>query len=446
MDTEWKIHPEFNNYKFSNYGDIQKITPNKNIKGSIKQEGYKCTNLLNNDNKKTYILIHRIIAELFIENPNSYSYIRHLDGNKINNYFKNLEYISQKTSIVSYDEIINEEWIDITIDTNFQVSNKGRVRNKNMNSLMKQRINPDGYNVISIGLKKCVLVHRLVAIAFIHNPNNYPSVDHIDRTKNNNNLENLRWSTPKKQCENRIFSKGDFILKVQRINKDNGNVIETYNSIDDAVEYIYSNKLSTTKNKKSIKSLLHGRLGGKYKTGYNYIWKYVNMNTYNLKNEEWKSVQEIIPIANDYKISNYGRVKNTKGVLVNGTNNGGYIYIYIGIKKKEKLHRLVAGLFIPNPEKKRCVNHIDGDPFNNTLENLEWNTHAENTQHAMNSGLNSCCKQVEVIKLDTKNVSTYLNIKLACKKLNLKYDKVQKKLKKECKYIDEQYNIIYKNF
>jgi len=441
MDTEWKIHPEFNNYKFSNYGDIQKITPNKNIKGSIKG-GYKCTHLLDKNNKNKYIQIHRIIAELFIENPNSYRHIRHLDGNKINNYFKNLEYISQNTPVVSYDEIINEEWKDIIIDTNFQVSNKGRVRNKNMNSLMKQRTNPDGYNVISIGLKKCVLVHRLVAIAFIHNPNNYPSVDHIDNNRQNNNVENLRWSTPKKQCENRNWNKGDFILKVQRINKDNGNVIETYNNIDDAVEYIISNKLSTTKNKECIKSLLRARLQGTYKTGYNYIWKYVNMNTYNLKNEEWKSVQEIIPTANDYKISNYGRVKNTKGVLVNGTNLGGYISIYIGIKgKRKKIHRLVAELFIPNPEKKRCVNHIDGDPLNNTLENLEWNIHAENTQHAMNTGLNPCCKQVEVIKLDTKNVSTYSNIKLACKKLNLKYDKVCEKLKKECKYIDELYEI-----
>jgi len=46
--------------------------------------------------------------------------------------------------------------------------------------------NPDGY--------KCFLVHRLVAITFIDNPNNFEEVDHIDRDKSNNNIENLRWA------------------------------------------------------------------------------------------------------------------------------------------------------------------------------------------------------------------------------------------------------------
>lgn len=51
------------------------------------------------------------------------------------------------------------------------------------------------------------------------------------------------------------------------------------------------------------------------------------------------------------------------------------------------LHRLIAECFIPNPENKPVVNHIDGNKRNYKIENLEWATHQENSQHAWNNGL-----------------------------------------------------------
>lgn len=53
-----------------------------------------------------------------------------------------------------------------------------------------------------------------------------------------------------------------------------------------------------------------------------------------------------------------------------------------GLVVKYQVHRLVAAAFIPNPEGKAQVNHKDGNPSNNTVENLEWATNAENNLHA----------------------------------------------------------------
>lgn len=72
-----------------------------------------------------------------------------------------------------------------------------------------------------------------------------------------------------------------------------------------------------------------------------------------------------------------------------GKNGYRYVTLYSNNQsKKLYIHRLLAELYIPNPECKRTVNHIDGNKQNNCLTNIEWHTDSENIQHAYDNGLN----------------------------------------------------------
>ena len=105
----------------------------------------------------------------------------------------------------------------------------------------------------------------------------------------------------------------------------------------------------------------------------------------NENNEEWVKITRI------HEVSNNGLIRNVNGHLLKpwvGTTGYYHIKMFVSGKRKNlKLHRLVAKAFIPNPENKPCINHIDGNKLNNCVNNLEWCTHAENMTHASNTNL-----------------------------------------------------------
>lgn len=133
--------------------------------------------------------------------------------------------------------------------------------------------------------------------------------------------------------------------------------------------------------------------------------------------EHWK----IIDGFPHYEVSDMGNVRsyynrykhNTGKIVIDKTpkmmSNGnckGYQMLVLkdkdGVRRNCYVHRLVASAFIPNPYNKPDVNHIDGNPSNNKVTNLEWVTESENLKHALyvtkTATVPSHCKKVRCIE------------------------------------------------
>ena len=121
-----------------------------------------------------------------------------------------------------------------------------------------------------------------------------------------------------------------------------------------------------------------------------------------MKDEIWKPIDGF----SRYQVSNFGRVKSLERTTPAGDRGAirhrpemvmkgcdfGFEYLKVNMRndmgetKNVKVHRLVAKYFIPNPDNKPCVNHKDFNRCNNHVDNLEWVTHKENSDHMNEAG------------------------------------------------------------
>ena len=126
-------------------------------------------------------------------------------------------------------------------------------------------------------------------------------------------------------------------------------------------------------------------------------------------NEIWKDIEGYEGL---YQVSNLGRVKrlNTNRILKSAINSQGYLRVGLcknSTKSNKRVHRLVSHAFIPNPENKAEVNHINEDKTNNRVDNLEWVTAKENSNHGTrNERIGKAITKTQSIPIIATNIKT----------------------------------------
>lgn len=212
------------------------------------------------------------------------------------------------------------------IETQYQINEEGKVYNTKTNRFLQGHIENTGYVSVNLrinGKKKNYSLHRLVAQAFISNPDNLPVVNHKDGDKTNNKVDNLEWTT---QSRNRIH----------------------------AIETKISKLAEGKRNKEEC-----------------------------IINEDWKQYED----TNYYvSINGDVWNKKTKCLLKKTPNNSGYIRYSLRINNKnvsKQAHILVMETWGNQKiESGQVINHKDGNKTNNNINNLEIISKRDNAIHA----------------------------------------------------------------
>jgi hypothetical protein len=97
MNEEWKPIENYEDlYWVSNFGNVKSKRKDKKL--SINLDGYYVVNLCKNGKIKTFT-VHRLVAQAFVPNPKNKPFVNHIDGDKLNNYYKNLEWCTQSENM-----------------------------------------------------------------------------------------------------------------------------------------------------------------------------------------------------------------------------------------------------------------------------------------------------------------------------------------------------------
>lgn len=354
---------------------------------------------------------------------------------------------------------------------NYTISKCGEVWSLISKKYLKYADNVYYYLVIrdNDGIRRNYAIHVIMAHTYIPNPDNLPVVNHINGDKHDNRVENLEWVSYSRNSVHAYFLglRTSTCKIVVQLDLD-GNILAEYKSVKDAAsstgvvestisnicrgkdipnckhKFIYKDNLdnitkkvhkidpktykisSTYDNVEEIAkefcipvNLVFRYCNNPFVEFKGFLWQYVSDNDKNnplfrpdFKDGTYKRVKLGGKYSNDYYIRKDGKVwSRNQHCFLKPKINTGYYDITLHFEKKRytvRIHRKVAESFIPNPYKYTIVNHKNGNKLDNRVENLEWCTSRQNSQHAHDNGLVNVYKRPVVqYDMDGNKIAEY---------------------------------------
>jgi len=400
MEKEWPINKNFIIY---NDGRIFNKAKQSFAKTMIRRQ----RNIFrySHDKTETKYKVDLEVAKLFVDNPNGYKDVYHIDGDTLNDNSSNLKWVSEELLVVemSSDNVMCKHW---DVDPNYIIYSNGQVYNKKTSRymLIKPKCMHNMFNYCTNHSSKPYRIDIEVAKLFVHNdnPGEYDHVHHINEDPLDDNYKNLRWTTKQlaipinDTVNSKVYPENDnYIIyddgkiynsSIQKFvtpsQSRSYNTVKFYKNGIPSIEYRVDKivadlfVINTDPDEYDYLHHINGEL--RDDDSENLRWTSKKELAIELLESEKKNNSDI-----DYKfwiedenyiVVNDGRIYSISYMdFLNPCERAGHYAV--SIPNPTNIHIMVAKMFVypyGNDKNKQNVSHIDTKPFNNNYKNLIW--------------------------------------------------------------------------